>query len=63
MKEERSKENFIDPEIDQLIEQYHKKPNKEVRDRLNVILIEKREKREEEVKKKGLKARDLGRRP
>ncbi|MEQ9823226.1 MAG: hypothetical protein ABQ298_02455 [Puniceicoccaceae bacterium] len=44
MKEERPKEYFIDPEIDQLIEQYHKKPNKEVRDRLNTVLIHQREK-------------------
>jgi len=40
---ERSSDNFVDPEIDQLIKQYHKKPSKEVRDRLNTVLIHQRE--------------------
>lgn len=45
-------EHFIDEEIDQLIEQYHKKPTREVRDRLNTMLIRQKDKAVEKEEKK-----------
>ena len=58
---EPPKENFIDEEIDQLIEQFHKNPTREVRDRLNCVLIMQRDKHIEKEQKKEREGRDLGR--